>query len=75
MEPALGNLWRRFCKEFLLKNKAEVKRMSIFEYNEEAVRRGIRDEAYAEDETIGEARGIAKSILLILEKRAPFRRN
>ena len=35
----------------------------------EAVRRGIRDEAYAEGETIGEARGIAKSILLILEKK------
>lgn len=56
-------------EEFLLKNRAEVKRMSIFEYNEEAVRRGIRDEAYAEGETIGEARGIAKSILLILEKK------
>lgn len=62
-------------EEFLLKNRAEVKRRSIFEYNEEAVRWGIRDEAYAEGETIGEARGIAKSILLILEKRAPFRRN
>ncbi len=56
-------------EEFLLKNRAEVKRRSIFEYNEEAVRRGIRDEAYAEGETIGEARGIAKSILLILEKK------
>lgn len=56
-------------EEFLLKNRAEVKRMSIFEYNEKAVRRGIRDEAYAEGETIGGARGIAKSILLILEKK------
>lgn len=39
--------------------------MSIFEYNEEAARRVIRDEAYE----AGEARGIAKSILLILEKK------
>lgn len=52
-------------KEFLLKNKAEVRHMSIFEYNEEAARRVIRDEAYEE----GEAKGIAKSILLILEKK------
>lgn len=55
--------------------------MSIFEYDEEAVRRGIRDEAYAEGEAKGKAegeakgiaegevRGIAKSILLILEKK------
>ena len=33
------------------------------------MRQGIRDEAYAEGETIGGARGIAKSILLILEKK------
>lgn len=51
--------------------------MSIFEYDEEAVRQGIRDEAYAEGEAKGEARGIvkgeargiAKSILLILENK------
>ena len=52
-------------KEFLLKNKAEVRRMSIFEYNEEAARRVIRDEAYED----GKAEGMAKSILRILEKK------
>lgn len=52
-------------KEFLLQNKAEVKHMSIFEYNEKVARRVIRDEAYEE----GEAIGIVKSILLILEKK------
>lgn len=33
-------------RDFLLQNKAEVKRMSIFEYNEENVRRVLREEAY-----------------------------
>lgn len=32
-------------KEFLLKNKAEVKRMSIYEYDEELARQVIREEA------------------------------
>lgn len=35
-------------KDFLLQNKAEVKRMSIFEYNEEDVRQILREEAYEE---------------------------
>ena len=35
-------------KEFLLQNKAEVKHMSIFEYNEEDVRQALREEAYEE---------------------------
>lgn len=66
-------IMKGILKEFLLKNRAEVRRMSIFEYNEEAVRRVIRDEAYGEGEAIGiekgEAKGIAKSILLVLEKK------
>lgn len=45
-------------ESFLLKNKAEVKYMSIFEYDEEAVRQGIRDEAYAE----GEAKMLIKNV-------------
>lgn len=54
-------------KEFLLKNKAEVRHMSIFEYDEKAVRRVIRDEAYEE----GEADGIeigTKRVLDIYSK-------
>lgn len=35
-------------REFLLQNKAEVRRMSIFEYNEEDVRRALREEAIEE---------------------------
>lgn len=35
-------------RDFLLRNKAEVKHMSIFEYNEEAVRRVLREEAVEE---------------------------
>lgn len=66
MDKAMDECIRQGILEgFLLKNKAEVKRMSIFEYDEEAVRRGIRDEAYAD----GVAEGIAKSILLILKKK------
>ena len=44
---------RGILREFLLQNKAEVKRMSIFEYNEEHVRRALREEAYGEGETAG----------------------
>lgn len=44
-------------KEFLLQNKAEVKHMSIFEYNEEDVRRVIREEAYEDGIEEGEKRG------------------
>ena len=35
-------------RKFLLQNKAEVKHMSIFEYNEEKVRKVLREEAYDE---------------------------
>ena len=35
-------------KEFLLKNRAEVRHMSIFEYNEENVRQALREEAHDE---------------------------
>lgn len=48
-------------KEFLLQNKAEVRRMSIFEYNEENVRRVLREEAieegYEEGKVDGEKAG------------------
>lgn len=60
---------------FLLKNKAEVKRMSIFEYDEEATRRAIRDNAYergVEDgESKGYERGRREGILQLLEDTGP----
>lgn len=47
-------------RDFLLANKAEVKRMSIYEYDEEATRRALRIEEYE--------RGIKKGIeVLILD--------
>lgn len=45
-------------REFLLKNKAEVKRMSIYEYDEEATRKAIRDTAYERGVEDGEAKGV-----------------
>lgn len=43
-------------KDFLSKNKAEAKKMSIYEYDEEETMRQLREESYEE----GEAAGIAK---------------
>lgn len=51
----------------LLKNKAEVRRMSIFEYDEEAVRRVLKEEAYGE----GEIMGRREDILDLLEDISP----
>ncbi|MCI8288053.1 MAG: hypothetical protein HFH89_10430 [Lachnospiraceae bacterium] len=44
-------------REFLLANKAEVKHMSIFEYNEENVRQVIREESYEEGRETGRIEG------------------
>ena len=51
-------------KDFLLKNKAEVKKMSIFEYDEKAVRRALKKEAYAN----GKMEGKIEDILYLLEE-------
>ena len=59
-------------REFLLRNKAEVKRMSIFEYDEEAVRRVWKEEGYEEGYEEGEINGKRESrkedILELLEE-------
>lgn len=44
-------------KDFLLANKAEVKRMSIYEYDEEATRQAIRVEEYERGMAAGIERG------------------
>lgn len=44
-------------RDFLLQNRAEVRHMSIFEYNEEDVRKAIREEAYEEAYEVGEKNG------------------
>lgn len=44
-------------REFLRANKAEVKHMSIFEYNEENVRQVIREESYEEGRETGRIEG------------------
>jgi len=49
-------------KNFLLANKAEVKRMSIYEYDEEAARQAIRIEEYARGRAEGIEEGIEKGI-------------
>ncbi len=55
-------------KNFLLANKAEVKRMSIYEYDEEAARQAIRIEEYARGRAEGIEEGIEKGIeVLILD--------
>ncbi len=55
-------------KDFLLANKAEVKRMSIYEYDEEATRQAIRKEEYERGKAEGLKCGIDKGIeALILD--------
>lgn len=49
-------------KDFLLANKAEVKRMSIYEYDEEATRQAIRIEEYERGKAEGIEKGIEKGI-------------
>ena len=49
-------------REFLLRNKAEVVRMSIYEYDEESARRAIRDTAYERGVEDGEAKGYGKGM-------------
>ena len=60
-------------REFLLQNKAEVKHMSIFEYNEEDVRQVLREEAYEEGKTAGEIEGKTEgkieALLYLLEEK------
>lgn len=52
-------------REFLLRNKAEVRRMSIYEYNEEDTRRAIRE--YEREQ--GRIEGKAEDILLLLGEK------
>lgn len=55
-------------RDFLLANKAEVKSMSIYEYDEEATRRAIRAEEYERGMGDGIQKGIQKGIeALILD--------
>lgn len=66
-------------REFLLRNKAEVKHVNIYEYDEEVSHRALREYAYEEGEKngekigekIGEAKGRISSIILLLEDIAP----
>ncbi|MCM1112732.1 MAG: Rpn family recombination-promoting nuclease/putative transposase [Muribaculum sp.] len=59
-------------KEFLLANKAEVRFMSIFEYDEEETRRAMRKTEYERGMTEGiaegRAEGKAESVLFLLEE-------
>ena len=56
--------------DFLLQNKAEAIAMSIFEYNQEAHMKCVRQEGYEDGITqgieMGKAQGIAESILVLL---------
>lgn len=54
-------------REFLLRNKAEVKHVNIYEYNEEVSHRALKEYAYEE----GEKNGRVNDILLLLEEIAP----
>jgi len=60
---------QNILREFLLKNKAEVKRMSIFEYNEEETRRAIRESAHEQGWSSGKAMGKAEDVLLLLKRK------
>lgn len=59
-------------RDFLYKNRAEVMRMSIFEYNEELHRKSLleegREEGREEGIKLGEQKGISKIISHMLEK-------
>lgn len=52
-------------RAFLLQNRAEVKHMSIFEYNEEDVRQVLQEEAYEE----GKNAGRIEALLDLLEEK------
>lgn len=54
-------------RDFLLANKAEVKRMSIYEYDEEAAREAIRVEEYERGREEGREEGIEALVLDNLE--------
>lgn len=58
-------------REFLLANKAEVKRMSIYEYDEEAARQAIRETEYergrVDGQAEGKAEGKAEAVIELLE--------
>lgn len=62
-------------REFLLANKAEVKRMSIYEYDEEATRQAIRETEFErglnqgmrEGLAEGEKAGMARAVIALLE--------
>ena len=68
---------RGILVDFLTRQRAEVRAMSIFEYNEEEERRKFRDaeradaraEGKAEGKAEGRAEGIVESILVLLEAR------
>ncbi|MBD5555666.1 MAG: hypothetical protein HDQ95_10115 [Roseburia sp.] len=53
--------------DFLMKYRAEAIEMSIFEYNEEAHMKSIREEGYDEGEIAGRIMGKAEAILELLE--------
>lgn len=44
-------------REFLLQNKAEVKKMSIYEYDDEAVKQALKEDAYEEGKVNGKLEG------------------
>ena len=56
-------------KGFLLQNKAEVKHMSIFEYNEENVRQVLCEEAHDEGYEEGKIEGKIEALLYLLEEK------
>ena len=66
---------QRILREFLLKSKTGVKRMSIFEYDEEATRKAISENAFERGMECGEKRGIERGrqedILQLLEELEP----
>lgn len=55
-------------REFLLINKAEVRFMSIFEYDEEETRRAMRKTEYERGVAEGKAEGKAEAVLILLEE-------
>lgn len=53
-------------REFLLEQKAEVIAMSIYEYNEEYVKKTIHEEGYEEGKTHGDAKRLVKSVNTVM---------
>jgi len=58
---------RDVLREFLKEQKAEVMAMSIYEYNEEYVKKSLFEDGYEEGEAAGMLKSLAKNVEAIMK--------